>query len=71
MTNLHILMSWMLPHMPRKKFTANRAQFLGMITKQYLDQINPEKKTGEICIKQCCLNKNHIAESTVFVSKVC
>lgn len=43
MTNLHILVSWMLPHMPRKKFTANRAQFLGMITKQYLDQINPGK----------------------------
>lgn len=44
MTNLHILMSWTLPHMPRKKLTANRAQFLGMITKQYLDQINPGKK---------------------------
>lgn len=50
MTNLHILVSWTLPHMPRKKLTANRAQFLGMITKQYLDQINPGKKPEGVAV---------------------
>lgn len=55
MTNLHILMSWMLPHMPRKKFTANKAQFLGMITKQYLDQMNPGKKPEKAAVNQCCV----------------
>lgn len=38
---LQILRSWILPHKPKKKFTAKSAQFLGMITKQYRDHMKP------------------------------
>jgi len=38
---LQILKSWLLPAQPRKKLTANRFQFFGMMTKEYLDQIRP------------------------------
>jgi len=36
-----ILKSWLLPAQPRKKLTANRFQFFGIMTKEYLDQIRP------------------------------
>lgn len=38
---LHIRKSWEPPAQPTKKFTANRLQFLGIITREYLDQIRP------------------------------
>lgn len=40
-TYLHIRKSWEPPAQPTKKFTANRLQFLGIITREYLDQIRP------------------------------
>lgn len=44
-TYFQILKSWMLPHKPKKKLTAKSAQFLGMITKQYLDQMKPRAES--------------------------
>lgn len=43
-THFHILQSCDPPAPPTKKFTAKRFQFLGIITKEYLDQIRPEKQ---------------------------
>jgi hypothetical protein len=33
------------PAAPTKKLTANRLQFFGIITSEYLDQINPVETT--------------------------
>lgn len=44
-TYLQILRSWILPHKPKKKFTAKSAQFLGMITKQYRDHMKPRTES--------------------------
>lgn len=41
-THLNILYSWELPQPPTKKLTANRFQFLGIMTKEYLDQMSPK-----------------------------
>lgn len=38
---LQILYSWEAPAPPTKKLTAKRFQFFGIITNEYLDQINP------------------------------
>lgn len=43
-THCHILYSCEPPAPPTKKFTAKRFQFLGIITREYLDQIKPEKQ---------------------------
>lgn len=45
-THFHILKSWDPPAHPTKKLTANRFQFFGIITSEYLDQIRPTN-TGE------------------------
>lgn len=44
---LHIRKSWEPPAQPTKKFTANRLQFLGIITREYLDQIRPVERNGK------------------------
>lgn len=38
---LQMRKSWEAPAAPTKKLTANRLQFFGIITSEYLDQINP------------------------------
>lgn len=45
---LHIRKSWEPPAQPTKKFTANRLQFLGIITREYLDQIRPVEKKWQV-----------------------
>lgn len=49
-TYLHMRYSWEPPAQPRKKLTVNRPQFLGIITREYLDQIRPVELENKIQI---------------------
>lgn len=60
LTNLQILKSWDAPALPTKKLTANRFQFFGIMTNEYLDQISPVGAESQYECRQCKLMVNQI-----------
>lgn len=57
-THLNIRYSWDPPAPPTKKFTAKRFQFLGMMTREYLDQIRPTDTGIWSTFMKMCENMN-------------